>query len=498
MTTFPIGSVTFIGGGISSFVGAARAQDLGYQTTIIAEDIGGNAGSSRTESGMVYQTGSTILALTNPKRIEQLRTWSIPVDQRHEIRPDQFFVETGGGGRGGEWVSVDEAGRRSGNKRERHFARELQKAVVFFAKHLKHRNGRVGHSLRTLPTQAFELDDVSFEDVLSRFHPDVREFMTSNVKADLGQDTARMSGLSGVRDQWSDVMGRRFLLKGGNIQIVEVLRSYLAKIQPPGFLRRGKVTHITRQDGRVAVSYETRKDDSFETVESDFVVVGVPSYQVGKIFDDLREPHRSLFANMAERGAYYLVNYRFPSVPIDPHVFSIIPHTRWTTDIVLTNRKEDAYLPVGSPVESVLTAYVPFTPAEKARARQPKAKVLREVRDEIVAVRPELREFLDAAIANSRRDTRVTYWAEAMSCPRPGQLRELADAGLTLGKNIFYGHSDAQHPSAPGAIEGGLEAMALVEAARKDDAPSRRRVLAVREPERPTRTSPHGISDSFV
>jgi hypothetical protein len=271
-------------------------------------------------------------------------------------------------------------------------------------------------------------------------------------------------------------MGTRFLLKGGNIQIVEVLRSYLAKTQSPGFLRRGQVTHVTHQDGRVAVSYETRRDESFETVESDYVVVGIPSYQVGSIFDGLQEPHRSLFDNTAERGAYFLVNYRFPrSVPIDPHVFSIIPHTRWTTDIVLTNRQEDAYLPVGSEVESILTAYVPFTSAEKTRAKQSKAKVLREVRDEIVAVRPELRDYLDQAIRNSRKDTHVTYWDEAMSCPQPGQLRQLAEAGLTLGKNIFYAHSDAQHPSAPGAIEGGLEAMALVEAARKADAPRHRK-----------------------
>src|SRR5262249_13202531 len=154
------------------------------------------------------------------RRVELLRGWGIPVDKKHEIRPDQFFIETGDKPGQGEWVTVSDAGKRSGSKLERSFAREIQKAVVFFGKHLRHRNGRGGHSLRTLPQQAFELDQVSFQDVLERFHPEVREFMTSNVKADLAQDVSQMSGLSGVRDQWADVMGRRFLLTGGNFQII--------------------------------------------------------------------------------------------------------------------------------------------------------------------------------------------------------------------------------------------------------------------------------------
>jgi hypothetical protein len=61
-------------------------------------------------------------------------------------------------------------------------------------------------------------------------------------------------------------------------------------------------------------------------------------------------------------------------------------------------------------------------------------------------------------------------------------LRELAEAGLILGKNIFYAHSDAQHPSAPGAIEGGLEAMNLVEAARKAEPPRHRKTFAAFNP----------------
>jgi hypothetical protein len=214
-------------------------------------------------------------------------------------------------------------------------------------------------------------------------------------------------------------MGTRFLLKGGNIQIVEILRAYLARTQGPGFLRRGKVTHITRQDGQVAVSYETRRGDKFETVESDYVVVGVPSYQVAGIFDELQDPHRTLFANMAERGAYYLVNYRLSSVPIDPHVFSIIPDTRWTTDIVLTNREEDAYLPVGSPDRVGPDGLRPLHPRRKEARQAPKAKVLREVRDEIVAVRPELAASLDAAIAGSRGRTSPTG---TRRCPARGPV----------------------------------------------------------------------------
>src|SRR5262249_2247892 len=156
-----------------------------------------------------------------------------------------------------------------------------------------------------------------------------------------------------------------------------------------------------------------------------YVVVGVPSHEVSKIVDDLQDPHRSLFDNMADRGAYYLVNFRLPEVAIDPHVFSIIPHTQGTTDFVLTNAAEDAYLPFGSPVESVVTAYVPFTPAEKDRARRPKPEVIRMVRNDMVAVRPELRKFLDKAIKEGGQGTHVTYWDESMSCPKPGQLREL-------------------------------------------------------------------------
>src|SRR5262245_9747163 len=131
-TLSPLGSITFIGGGISTFVAAARAQDLGYQTTIITPSVGGNSGSATTDSGMVYQTGSTILALTNPRRIELLREWGIPVDKKHEIRPDQFFIQTGDKPGQGEWVTVSDAGRRSGSKLERSFAREIQKAVNFF------------------------------------------------------------------------------------------------------------------------------------------------------------------------------------------------------------------------------------------------------------------------------------------------------------------------------------------------------------------------------
>lgn len=243
----------------------------------------------------------------------------------------------------------------------------------------------------------------------------------------------------------------------------------------------------------MAVSYERRKGAQFETVESDYVVVGVPSHRVSRIFDGLREPHRALFEAMSERGAYYLVNYQLPMVPIDPHVFSIIPHTRWTTDIVLTNAAEDAYLPVGSEVESVVTAYVPFTPTEKNRAKQSGSRVLQEVRDEVVSVRPELAKWLDRAMEKGL--TRMTYWNESMSCPRPGQLTELAEAGLTLGPRVFYAHSDAQHPSAPGAIEGGLEVLELIEAARKADARRRRTVISMIPPRSPARNSPKNSED---
>jgi hypothetical protein len=130
MTTLPLGSITS-----SAAASPASWPRPALRTWVIKPRSSPRTSAAtpaprRPPPAWFTRPVRTILALTDPRRLKQLRDWGVPVDRRHEIRPDQFFVGTPGRG---EWVSVEDGGRRSSNKLERRFAREIKKAVDFFA-----------------------------------------------------------------------------------------------------------------------------------------------------------------------------------------------------------------------------------------------------------------------------------------------------------------------------------------------------------------------------
>jgi hypothetical protein len=135
------------------------------------------------------------------------------------------------------------------------------------------------------------------------------------------------------------------------------------------------------------------------------------------------------------------------------------PYAKWINDVVQNNVKQDPDLPPGSPVPSVLTAYIGIPKSQQPALPKQQKQLALEAINDMRKAWPWL--------GNEMLGHRITFYPEAMSAPAPGQMTQIKNFNTQVSPHVRLIHSDLSGTfAARGAISEATQAMDAIIAKR--------------------------------